>query len=66
MIMCGLPGGVRAQPGAEELRTFVDTIGELDGLEVGSLLAEKMVSCDRARGPSLQPVNANTQPSVKA
>eukprot|EP00208_Stichococcus_sp_RCC1054_P006621 CAMPEP_0206138492 /NCGR_PEP_ID=MMETSP1473-20131121/3366_1 /ASSEMBLY_ACC=CAM_ASM_001109 /TAXON_ID=1461547 /ORGANISM="Stichococcus sp, Strain RCC1054" /LENGTH=918 /DNA_ID=CAMNT_0053531945 /DNA_START=84 /DNA_END=2840 /DNA_ORIENTATION=- len=35
-------GGVRAQPGAEELRTFVDTIGELDGLEVGSLLAEKM------------------------
>lgn len=36
-------GGIRAQPTAEELRTFVEAIGELDGLQVGSLLADKMV-----------------------
>ena len=47
-----LAGGVRAQPRAEELRTFVDTIGELDGLEVGSMLAEKMVGAPAAPSPS--------------
>jgi len=37
------PGGVRATPGAEELRTFVENLAPLDGLEVGRLLAAKMV-----------------------
>ncbi len=36
-------GGVRATPGAEELRTFVENLAPLDGLEVGRLLAAKMV-----------------------
>lgn len=36
-------GGVRAAPGAEELRSFVEALAPLDGLEVGRLLAAKMV-----------------------
>jgi hypothetical protein len=42
---CGVcaAGGVRATPGAEELRTFVEALAPLDGLEVGRLLAGKMV-----------------------
>ena len=35
--------GVRAAPGAEELRTFVEALAPLDGLRVGRLLAAKMV-----------------------
>ena len=36
-------GGVRAAPGAEDLRTFVEALAPLDGPEVGRLLAGKMV-----------------------
>lgn len=38
------PGGLRAEPAAEDLQRFVNAAGSLDGLRIGELLAGKMVS----------------------
>ena len=37
-------GGVRAQPGREDLRVFVENVASLDGARVAELLQAKMVS----------------------
>lgn len=37
-------GGVRAQPGREDLRVFVENVASLDGSRVAELLQAKMVS----------------------
>ncbi len=41
--MCSA-GGLRAQPTAEDLRAFVSSVSALDGLKVGELMIQKMVS----------------------
>lgn len=38
------PGGVRAQPSAEDLRIFVESVGSLRGNEVAQQLEAKLVS----------------------
>lgn len=37
------PGGLRALPDAADLRRFVDTASNMDGLRIAELLREKMV-----------------------
>ena len=39
------PGGLRAQPAREDLRLFVESIGNLDGARVAQLLQAKMARC---------------------
>lgn len=44
------PGGLRAQPAREDLRLFVESIGNLDGARVAQLLQAKMVCCFGSSG----------------
>jgi hypothetical protein len=42
------PGGVRALPDPADLRRFVDTVSNMDGLCIADLLRQKMVSLPAA------------------
>ena len=54
-------GGVRAQPGREDLRVFVENAASLDGSRVAELLQAKMV-----RNNQQPPAYANISSSALA
>ena len=58
------PGGLRPQPDPTDLRRFVDTASNMDGLMLADLLREKMVS--RREGVSEQATKWDKCPNIRA